>query len=46
MGTASQNRDQVSDFRAHLQGRVSYVEMVNPAKGSRLRALLSRVEWV
>jgi hypothetical protein len=44
-GPASQNRDAHADFRAHLEGRVSYVESINPAKGKRLRAILERIVW-
>ena len=44
-GPASQNRDAHADFRAHLEGRVSYVEWINPAKGKRLRAILERIAW-
>lgn len=44
-GPESQNRDNRADYRAHLEGRVSFVEMVNPEKGRRLRALLQRIPW-
>lgn len=44
-GAASQNRAGHDDFRAHLLGRVSFVEMVNSARGRRLRALFDRIEW-
>ncbi|MBT3293745.1 MAG: RNA-directed DNA polymerase [Verrucomicrobia bacterium] len=42
-GLESQNRDGHSDFRAHLCGRVAFVEQVNPARGARLRDLLKQV---
>jgi len=45
LGPESQNRDGNPDFRAQLEGRVSFVEMINPNKGKRLRALLDRIEW-
>jgi RNA-directed DNA polymerase len=45
-GLESQNRDALPDFRAHLQGRVGFVEMVNQEQGRRLRALLEAVQWV
>jgi RNA-directed DNA polymerase len=45
MGPESQNREGHSDYHAHLQGKVSFVEMINPAKGQRLRAILERIEW-
>jgi hypothetical protein len=44
-GPASQNRESHSDFRAHLQGRVAFIEMINQRKGARLRALLERILW-
>jgi RNA-directed DNA polymerase len=34
LGTESQNREGQADFRAHLRGRVAFVERVNPAKGA------------
>jgi hypothetical protein len=43
-GLESQNREQLEDFRAHLEGRVSFVEMVNPVQGGRLRELLNSME--
>jgi RNA-directed DNA polymerase len=45
LGPESQNRDGTSHFRAHLEGRVSFVEMINPNKGRRLRALFDRIQW-
>jgi RNA-directed DNA polymerase len=44
-GPESQNRDGNAGFRAHLEGRVAFVESVNPAKGARLRKLLETIEW-
>ncbi len=41
----SQNREGHPRFRQHLEGRVSFVEMINPAKGSRLRIIFDRIEW-
>lgn len=45
LGAQTQNRDGHDDFRSHLEGRVSFVEMVNPARGRRLRDLLDQVQW-
>jgi hypothetical protein len=45
LGTESQNRDVHPLFRSHLEGRVGFVEMINPAKGKRLRRILEQVEW-
>jgi hypothetical protein len=44
-GPFSENREGVADFRAHLQGRVAFVESVNAAKGAKLRAVFERIEW-
>lgn len=44
-GPASQNLDGHADFRAHLAGRVGWVEQVNPAKGARLRRVFDRIDW-
>ena len=40
-----QNRDKRSDFRAHLSGRVSFVESINPGRGAKLRAIYNRIDW-
>lgn len=44
-GAAGQNRDGVNDFRAHLEGRVSYIESLHPEKGGKLRELFGRIVW-
>lgn len=44
-GPQTQNRGGHPDFRAHLAGRVSWVESVNPARGAKLRAALDRIDW-
>lgn len=46
LGPGSQNREGRSDFRSQLQGQVNFVEMINPAKGKRLRAVLERIVWM
>jgi hypothetical protein len=38
-GIETQNREGVPDFRAHLAGRIGFVEMVNPVTGARLRRI-------
>jgi hypothetical protein len=30
----------------HLEGRVAFVESINPGKGRRLRAIFDRIRWV
>lgn len=44
-GPSSQNREAHADFRAHLAGRVSFVEMVNAPRGAKLRSLMERIQW-
>jgi hypothetical protein len=44
-GADSQNRAAIPDFRAHLLGRLSFVDMLNPARGARLRALYEQINW-
>jgi RNA-directed DNA polymerase len=44
-GPESQNRESRPRFRQRLEGRVSFVQMINPEKGSRLRAIFDRIEW-
>ncbi|MGC1295996.1 MAG: hypothetical protein WA869_13260 [Alloacidobacterium sp.] len=44
-GAESQNREQHPSFRYHLEGRISFVEMIHAAKGARLRRLFEQVQW-
>jgi RNA-directed DNA polymerase len=44
-GPASQNRHNHKDFRAHLQGRVAFLNSINPAKGAKLESLLRQIDW-
>jgi RNA-directed DNA polymerase len=44
-GPASQNRDARPNWQAYLSGKVAYVQMVNPARGLRLRALFDAIAW-
>jgi RNA-directed DNA polymerase len=46
LGPASQNREAHANFRAHLEGRVGFVESINPDKGKRLRAIFDRIQWI
>jgi hypothetical protein len=45
LGPESQNREAPANFRSHLEGRVRFVEMINPDKGKRLRAIFEKIEW-
>ncbi|MDP1846463.1 MAG: reverse transcriptase family protein [Solirubrobacteraceae bacterium] len=44
-GPAAENRAGAADFRAHLLGRIGWVESVNPARGAKLRARFARIAW-
>ena len=44
-GPAAANRHGHPDFRAHLEGRVGWVESLNPGRGRRLRSQLDAVVW-
>jgi hypothetical protein len=44
-GAQSQNREGHTDFRAHLAGRVSFVEMINPNRGAKLRLIYEQIQW-
>ena len=44
-GATGQNRDGHPDFRAHLDGRITWLENVNLRKGHRLRLLFQQIEW-
>ena len=44
-GPESQNRATHPEFRAHLEGRVAFLESVNPSRGPRLRAILEQIRW-
>jgi hypothetical protein len=45
LGPESQNRAAHPQFRSHLEGRVSFVEAINAAKGMRLRKLFDQIQW-
>jgi len=45
LGVDSQNCGSHRDYRSHLHGRVTFVEMINPHQGNRLRKLLEQIEW-
>jgi GNAT superfamily N-acetyltransferase len=44
-GPSGQNRHAVADFRAHLLGRIAWVESLNPGRGKRLRARFDVIDW-
>ncbi len=44
-GPAGQNRDGVADFRRHLDGRIGWVEQLNPARGAKLRRVFELIAF-
>ena len=44
-GPAAANRAGVPDLRAHLLGRIGWVEALNPARGAKLRRQFARIDW-
>lgn len=44
-GPEAQNRQRVDDFRAHLLGRISWVESLNASRGQKLREQFERIRW-
>jgi hypothetical protein len=44
-GPESQNREGLSNFSAHLEGSVAFVESINPKKAMRLRKVRDQILW-
>ncbi len=44
-GPASQNLHNHDDFKAYLQGKVTYVKLINPKRAVRLERLFARIDW-
>ena len=44
-GPETQNRLQHPDFRAHLEGRLSWAKALDPAKAGRLQREFDRIDW-
>ena len=42
-GFEAENRDGRPNFKAHLDGRISWVEQLNPQRGAKLRAIYKRI---
>jgi len=44
-GPAAANRAGVPDLRAHLLGRIGWVEALNPPRGAKLRRTFAAIDW-
>ncbi len=44
-GPQKQNYDQVVDFKAHLRGKISYIQSINPHRGEKLMKLFRQIRW-
>jgi hypothetical protein len=44
-GAEGQNRDAHPHFRSHLEGRIAFIESINPARAKRLRNIFDRIDW-
>jgi len=44
-GVASQNRDKYVEFKAHLQGKISYVKSINATRAVKLEMLFDQIHW-
>ena len=44
-GPASQNRRNVRDFRAHLQGRLAWLAHVDPRSADAMRPIFEAIRW-
>ena len=44
-GVSAHNRAGALDFQRHLDGRVVWVEQVNPHRGAKLRRLFEAIDW-
>jgi len=44
-GATTQNRDGHADYHAHLNGRVTWIETVNPRRGEKLRRIFETISW-
>jgi RNA-directed DNA polymerase len=43
--TEAQNREVHPDFRAHLEGRLSFFESVKARKAKRPRKIFNQIQW-
>jgi hypothetical protein len=39
------NRANLPDFRTHLEGKIAWVEQINPPRAAKLRRLFDQIDW-
>lgn len=44
-GPATQNRDNHTDFAAHLRGRIEWIKSLNPQRGVKLHEMYQCIDW-
>ncbi len=44
-GPAHANRNNHGDFKAHLLGRIGWIDASNPARGEKLRRMCDQISW-
>jgi len=44
-GPAAENRANLADLRAHLLGRITWIESLNPGRGAKLRRRFESIDW-
>ncbi len=44
-GWRSQHHAEVTDYRAHLRGRIEWCRQLNPARAEKLQRLFERIDW-
>jgi hypothetical protein len=44
-GPATQNRNAHPNFRAHLEGRISFIQSIHPERGAKLREIFQQIDW-
>lgn len=45
LGPENQNRENHPHFRQHLEGRIAFVESINPERAKSLRGLFEKIRW-
>lgn len=41
----AENREDIQNFREHLQGRIAHIHMIHSHKGEKLQQLFEQIQW-